>query len=263
MPAPDRQQRRCPARCAATHWRIGSVTSTRPWPSVVDGELMQCSGACARLVRRPSARARQLHAAPLPHACASPRCPARDRRTRSRSPSRCRTRLRAAYRYHAGPISDAARDDRRRGRAAQLLHLLRPGRQRTAGSDQARRRAAPFPPGPTMHLRAGDALSVMTPDGRFGVPIEPGAARTLVAFAAGSGITPMLSILKTVLRREAGRFFLFYGNRSDRQHHLPRATGGSEGPLPVAAVGVPCAVARAAGHRGAERASGCGEGAAC
>ena len=51
-------------------------------------------------------------------------------------------------------------------------------------------------------LREGDTLSVMTPDGRFGVAIEPDAARTLVAFAAGSGITPVLSILKTVLARE-------------------------------------------------------------
>jgi ring-1,2-phenylacetyl-CoA epoxidase subunit PaaE len=64
-------------------------------------------------------------------------------------------------------------------------------------------------------LRAGDTLSVMTPDGRFGVPIEPGAARTLVGFAAGSGITPILAILKTVLAREPrSRFLLFYGNRS-------------------------------------------------
>jgi ring-1,2-phenylacetyl-CoA epoxidase subunit PaaE len=63
-------------------------------------------------------------------------------------------------------------------------------------------------------LRVGDTLSVMTPDGRFGVPIEPGSARTLVAFVAGSGITPVMAILKTVLRRETGRFFLFYGNRS-------------------------------------------------
>ena len=64
------------------------------------------------------------------------------------------------------------------------------------------------------HLRVGDTLSVMTPDGRFGVPIEPGSPRTLVAFAAGSGITPVMAILKSVLRREAGRCFLFYGNRS-------------------------------------------------
>ncbi len=64
------------------------------------------------------------------------------------------------------------------------------------------------------HLRIGDALDVMTPDGRFGVPIEPGSTRTLVAFAAGSGITPILSIARTVLQREAGRFFLLYGNRT-------------------------------------------------
>jgi ring-1,2-phenylacetyl-CoA epoxidase subunit PaaE len=64
-------------------------------------------------------------------------------------------------------------------------------------------------------LRVGDELAVMTPDGRFGVPIEPDAARMLVAFAAGSGITPVLSILKTVLHREPrSRFVLFYGNRS-------------------------------------------------
>lgn len=63
-------------------------------------------------------------------------------------------------------------------------------------------------------LHAGDTLSVMTPDGRFGVAIEPGSVRTLVAFAAGSGITPVMAILKTALRREAGRFFLFYGNRT-------------------------------------------------
>src|SRR5690348_3214453 len=45
-------------------------------------------------------------------------------------------------------------------------------------------------------LRIGDTLDVMTPDGRFGVPIEPASPRTLVAFAAGSGITPILSIAK-------------------------------------------------------------------
>jgi len=63
-------------------------------------------------------------------------------------------------------------------------------------------------------LHPGDRLSVMTPGGRFGVPIEPRSTRTLIAFAAGSGITPVMAILKTVLRQEAGRFFLFYGNRT-------------------------------------------------
>ncbi|HEX3350620.1 MAG TPA: 1,2-phenylacetyl-CoA epoxidase subunit PaaE [Acetobacteraceae bacterium] len=63
-------------------------------------------------------------------------------------------------------------------------------------------------------LRPGDTIDVMPPDGRFGVPIAAGAARVLVGIAAGSGITPILSILKTVLAREThSRFILFYGSR--------------------------------------------------
>jgi ring-1,2-phenylacetyl-CoA epoxidase subunit PaaE len=64
-------------------------------------------------------------------------------------------------------------------------------------------------------LKRGDALDVMTPTGRFGVSPAPDEARTHVGFAAGSGITPLLSIAKGVLAREPhSRFFLFYGNRT-------------------------------------------------
>jgi len=64
-------------------------------------------------------------------------------------------------------------------------------------------------------LKTGDELEVMTPTGRFGVKPAPDAARVYVGFAAGSGITPLLSIVKGVLAREPkSRFFLFYGNRS-------------------------------------------------
>ena len=64
-------------------------------------------------------------------------------------------------------------------------------------------------------LKAGDELDVMTPTGRFGVAPAPEQARLYVGFAAGSGITPILSIVKGVLAREPNsRFFLFYGNRS-------------------------------------------------
>jgi ring-1,2-phenylacetyl-CoA epoxidase subunit PaaE len=64
-------------------------------------------------------------------------------------------------------------------------------------------------------LKKGDQLDVMTPTGRFGVQPTPGQARTHVGFAAGSGITPILSIVKGVLAREPNsRFFLFYGNRT-------------------------------------------------
>src|ERR1700734_1338756 len=64
-------------------------------------------------------------------------------------------------------------------------------------------------------LKAGDELDVMTPTGRFGIAHAPGEARIYAGFAAGSGITPILSIMKGVLAREPdSRFFLFYGNRS-------------------------------------------------
>jgi len=64
-------------------------------------------------------------------------------------------------------------------------------------------------------LKPGDELDVMTPTGRFGVSHRPDEARVHVGFAAGSGITPVMSILKGVLAREPNsRFFLFYGNRT-------------------------------------------------
>jgi ring-1,2-phenylacetyl-CoA epoxidase subunit PaaE len=63
-------------------------------------------------------------------------------------------------------------------------------------------------------LKAGDAVDVMTPEGRFFTPLQPEAARHYVAFAAGSGITPVLSLARTTLAREPrSRFTLVYGNR--------------------------------------------------
>jgi ring-1,2-phenylacetyl-CoA epoxidase subunit PaaE len=64
-------------------------------------------------------------------------------------------------------------------------------------------------------LKTGDELDVMTPTGRFGVQAAPNEARTYVGFAAGSGITPILSIIKGVLAREPksrfiDRFSVFY-----------------------------------------------------
>ena len=64
-------------------------------------------------------------------------------------------------------------------------------------------------------LTAGDAIDVMTPTGRFGVAHVQDQARLHVGFAAGSGITPIISIIRGVLAREPqSRFFLFYGNRT-------------------------------------------------
>jgi ring-1,2-phenylacetyl-CoA epoxidase subunit PaaE len=62
------------------------------------------------------------------------------------------------------------------------------------------------------HLRAGEAIEVMPPDGRF-TPRVAGA-RHRVGFAAGSGITPILSIMASTLAAEPeSRFTLVYGNQ--------------------------------------------------
>jgi ring-1,2-phenylacetyl-CoA epoxidase subunit PaaE len=64
-------------------------------------------------------------------------------------------------------------------------------------------------------LKPGDEVQVMPPQGRFFVPLDPGARRHYLGIAGGSGITPILSIMKTVLGREPkARFTLLYANRS-------------------------------------------------
>lgn len=64
-------------------------------------------------------------------------------------------------------------------------------------------------------IKKGDIIDVMTPQGRFGIAVDPQAARTYVAIVAGSGITPVMSILRTVLTHEPkSRVVLIYGNRT-------------------------------------------------
>lgn len=64
-------------------------------------------------------------------------------------------------------------------------------------------------------LKPGTMLDVMPPMGHFNVPLDPENRKQYMAFAAGSGITPMLSIIKTTLMTEPhSRFTLFYGNRA-------------------------------------------------
>lgn len=65
-----------------------------------------------------------------------------------------------------------------------------------------------------LHLKPGDVLEVLPPTGKFLTELHPGQKKNYVAFAAGSGITPVLSIIKTTLAVEAGSSFtLVYGNR--------------------------------------------------
>ncbi len=63
-------------------------------------------------------------------------------------------------------------------------------------------------------LKAGASLDVMTPSGNFIFEPQSGRQGSYVLFAAGSGITPVLSILKTILQDEPDSdVTLFYGNR--------------------------------------------------
>ncbi len=70
-------------------------------------------------------------------------------------------------------------------------------------------------------LKAGDALEISKPLGAFSLLEKPG--KTYVGIAAGSGITPIMSMIRTVLTAdENSRFFLYYGNR-DAQHTMFRS----------------------------------------
>ncbi|WP_088324692.1 ferredoxin--NADP reductase [Polaribacter tangerinus] len=65
----------------------------------------------------------------------------------------------------------------------------------------------------TTLLKAGDAIEITAPEGRF--LLEPSANKNYIGIAAGSGITPILSMLKTVLSSEkTATFTLVYGNKT-------------------------------------------------
>lgn len=64
-------------------------------------------------------------------------------------------------------------------------------------------------------LKPGDELELMPPMGKFYSPLNPEQQKNYVGIAAGSGITPIISIIKTVLRTELhSNFTLVYGNRN-------------------------------------------------
>jgi ring-1,2-phenylacetyl-CoA epoxidase subunit PaaE len=63
-------------------------------------------------------------------------------------------------------------------------------------------------------LKAGEEIDVMTPHGSFTTDFDPSARHHYVGFAGGSGITPVISLIRTALSEEPdSRFTLFYGNR--------------------------------------------------
>jgi ring-1,2-phenylacetyl-CoA epoxidase subunit PaaE len=77
------------------------------------------------------------------------------------------------------------------------------------------------------NLKPGDAIEVMAPHGSFTWDFVPGAANHYVGFAGGSGITPVMSLLRTALTTEPdSRFTLFYGNRDSQSVIFLEALAG-------------------------------------
>lgn len=67
-------------------------------------------------------------------------------------------------------------------------------------------------------LNIGDTIDVSSPNGRFIFEPEENISRTIASFAAGSGITPILGIAKTVLEEEPqSNFILVYGNKNQKE----------------------------------------------
>ena len=68
------------------------------------------------------------------------------------------------------------------------------------------------------NIKEGDQLLVSAPMGAFGIHSRPNEKRTIVAFASGSGIAPIMSICKDTLYHEpAVQLYLFYGNTNEEQ----------------------------------------------
>jgi ring-1,2-phenylacetyl-CoA epoxidase subunit PaaE len=122
--------------------------------------------------------------------------------------------LRDAYAFHAGQYVTVRRTiEGREERRTYSIVTAPGGRELKLGiRHQARGRMS----GELgVKLRPGDLLDVGTPMGRFRTAISAERRHSYVAFAAGSGITPVLSLATDILAREPhSRFTLIYGNRS-------------------------------------------------
>ena len=119
--------------------------------------------------------------------------------------------LRSAYAFQPGQHvtvrTPQAGDDTRRNYSIASTRELRIGVKRIPGGG--------FSGYALERMRPGDVVDVMTPTGRFRVQPDPAEHRRIVAVAAGSGITPILAIVRAVLETEpASEAVLLVQNRS-------------------------------------------------
>lgn len=121
--------------------------------------------------------------------------------------------LRDEYRFAAGQhVAVRMAGDGEERRTYSIVSPEGSSELRIGVREQAGGRVSPFL---ARRLAVGDTIDVLTPNGSFHARPDPAVAGRRVAFVAGSGITPVLSIVATVLAREpASSFILFYGNRT-------------------------------------------------
>jgi ring-1,2-phenylacetyl-CoA epoxidase subunit PaaE len=122
--------------------------------------------------------------------------------------------LREAFNHHAGQYVTVRRKIDQRDELRTYSIVTAPGG--TALKLGIRMQAGGRVSGDiAANLSVGDTLDVGTPMGRFRTAIDPARRFSYVAFAAGSGITPILSLAADILAKEPqSRFTLIYGNRS-------------------------------------------------
>ena len=107
-------------------------------------------------------------------------------------------------------------------------------------------------------LRVGDKLEVLPPTGRFFLTPDAKAARTYCAFAGGSGITPILGIVRNVLAARARQPLpALLWQPHDRFDHVRRGPAGAEGSVSAAPRAVLPHEPRAAGRGVVQRTSRC------
>jgi ring-1,2-phenylacetyl-CoA epoxidase subunit PaaE len=122
--------------------------------------------------------------------------------------------LRDAFAFHAGQYVTVRRviDGREERRTYSIVTAPGPAALKLGIRQQTNGRMSGHL---TSKLRAGEMLEVGAPMGRFRTEVSASRERCYVAFAAGSGITPVLSLATDILAREPrSRFTLIYGNRS-------------------------------------------------
>ena len=122
--------------------------------------------------------------------------------------------LKAEFRFEAGQYltfkKDIAGEDVRR--SYSICTAPTEGELRVAVKEVPNGKFSTFA---NRELKTGDSIEVMSPEGGFKVSPQSGQANNYVFYAAGSGITPVLSMIKSILETEAdSKVFLYYGNKS-------------------------------------------------